>query len=323
MFSKFLYQSTFVFFSLVLFNHAAANYPEKPIRLVVPFPAGGAADIMARGLATKLGIELGQTIVIDNKGGAGGTTASEIVAKAPSDGHTLLFGTMGTHAINAALYPKLRYDPIKDFKPITLTHITPRVLVTSPTLQFNTIAELITHARNKPGALTYGSAGSGSSSHLSGVLFSTLAGIEMLHVPYKGSAPLLTDVLTGRVDMTFDSYSVYEDHIRSGKVKALGVTSRERMAVLPKVPSISESGLKGYEVLNWLGLLAPAGTPDAIVNRINAATLQAMKSPDLRQQLSGLGIEPTNSTPEQFSALIKTEIIKWAEIVKRSGATAD
>ena len=323
MFSKFLYQSTFVFFSLVLFNHAAANYPEKPIRLVVPFPAGGAADIMARGLATKLGIELGQTIVIDNKGGAGGTTASEIVAKAPSDGHTLLFGTMGTHAINAALYPKLRYDPIKDFKPITLTHITPRVLVTSPTLQFNTIAELITHARNKPGALTYGSAGSGSSSHLSGVLFSTLAGIEMLHVPYKGSAPLLTDVLTGRVDMTFDSYSVYEDHIRSGKVKALGVTSRERMAVLPQVPSISESGLKGYEVLNWLGLLAPAGTPDAIVNRINAATLQAMKSPDLRQQLSGLGIEPTNSTPEQFSALIKTEILKWAEIVKRSGATAD
>lgn len=323
MFSKFLYQSTFVFFSLALLNHAGATYPDKPIRLVVPFPAGGAADIMARGLATKLGIELGQTIVIDNKGGAGGTTASEIVAKAPSDGHTLLFGTMGTHAINAALYPKLRYDPIKDFKPITLTHITPRVLVTSPTLQFNTIAELITHARNKPGALTYGSAGSGSSSHLSGVLFSTLAGIEMLHVPYKGSAPLLTDVLTGRVDMTFDSYSVYEDHIRSGKVKALGVTSRERMAVLPKVPSISESGLKGYEVLNWLGLLAPAGTPDAIVNRINAATLQAMKSPDLRQQLSGLGIEPTNSTPEQFSALIKTEIIKWAEIVKRSGATAD
>lgn len=323
MFSKFLFQSTFAFFALVLFNHAAATYPEKPIRLVVPFPAGGAADIMARGLATKLGIELGQTIVIDNKGGAGGTTASEIVAKAPSDGHTLLFGTMGTHAINAALYPKLRYDPIKDFKPITLTHITPRVLVTSPTLQFNTIAELITHARNKPGALTYGSAGSGSSSHLSGVLFSTLAGIEMLHVPYKGSAPLLTDVLTGRVDMTFDSYSVYEDHIRSGKVKALGVTSRERMAVLPKVPSISESGLKGYEVLNWLGLLAPAGTPDAIVHRINAATLQAMKSPDLRQQLSGLGIEPTNSTPEQFSALIKTEILKWTDTVKRSGATAD
>lgn len=323
MFSKFLYQSTLIFFSLVLCNHAAATYPEKPIRLVVPFPAGGAADIMARGLATKLSIELGQSIVIDNKGGAGGTTASEIVAKAPSDGHTLLFGTMGTHAINAALYPKLRYDPIKDFKPITLTHITPRVLVTSPTLQFNTIAELITHARNKPGALTYGSAGSGSSSHLSGVLFSTLAGIEMLHVPYKGSAPLLTDVLTGRVDMTFDSYSVYEDHIRSGKVKALGVTSRERMAVLPKVPSISESGLKGYEVLNWLGLLAPAGTPDAIVNRIHAATLQAMKSPDLRQQLLGLGIEPTNSTPEQFSALIKTEILKWADIVKRSGATAD
>lgn len=312
-----------IFLALSLSINASAAYPEKPIRLVVPFPAGGAADIMARGLAAKLSIELGQAIVIDNKGGAGGTTASEIVAKAPSDGYTLMFGTMGTHAINATLYPKLRYDPINDFKPISLTHITPRVLVTSPSVPFNTIAELISYAKNKPGALSYGSAGSGSSSHLSGALFSSLSGIEMLHIPYKGSAPLVTDILTGRVDMTFDSYSVYEDHIRTGKVKVLGVTSSDRMTVLPKVPSISEAGLKGYEVLNWLGLLAPAGTPDAIINRINAATVQAMKSQELRQQLSSLGIEPLSSSPQHFSTLIRSEILKWSDTVKRAGASAD
>lgn len=316
-------QFALIFLTFALSINVNAAYPEKPIRLVVPFPAGGAADIMARGLAAKLSIELGQAIVIDNKGGAGGTTASEIVAKAPSDGYTLMFGTMGTHAINATLYPKLRYDPIKDFKPISLTHITPRVLVTSPSLQFNTISELIAYAKNKPGALSYGSAGSGSSSHLSGALFSSLSGIEMLHIPYKGSAPLVTDVLTGRVDITFDSYSVYEDHIRTGKVKVLGVTSRERMTVLPKVPSISEAGLKGYEVLNWLGLMAPAGTPDSIIKRLNEATVQAMKSQDLRQQLFNLGIEPTSSSPQDFSALIRTEILKWSDIIKRAGATAD
>jgi tripartite-type tricarboxylate transporter receptor subunit TctC len=302
---------------------ASAAYPERTIKLVVPFPAGGAADIMARGLATKLSSEIGQAVVIDNKGGAGGTTASEVVAKSPADGYTLLFGTMGTHAINPALYQKLRYDSLKDFAPVSLTHITPRVLVVNPSLPVNSVAELIVWAKKNPGTLSYGSAGSGSSSHLSGALFASLAGVDLLHVPYKGSAPLVTDILTGRVSMTFDSFTVYAPYIRSGKVKALGVTSHDRMSVLPEVPTISEGGLKSYEVSNWLGVMAPAGTPDAIIKLLNSALIKSAKSSELRLQLQELGIEVKTSTPEQFSELIRSDMVKWSEIVKKSGAKAD
>lgn len=302
---------------------ASAAYPERTIKLVVPFPAGGAADIMARGLATKLSSEIGQAVVIDNKGGAGGTTASEVVAKSPADGYTLLFGTMGTHAINPALYQKLRYDSLKDFAPVSLTHITPRVLVVHPSLPVNSVAELIVWAKKNPGTLSYGSAGSGSSSHLSGALFASLAGIDLLHVPYKGSAPLVTDILTGRVNMTFDSFTVYAPYIRSGKVKALGVTSHDRMTVLPDVPTIIEGGLKSYEVSNWLGVMAPSGTSDAIIKFLNSALIKSAKSSELRAQLQELGIEVKTSTPEQFSELIRSDMVKWSEIVKKSGAKAD
>ncbi|HSI59135.1 MAG TPA: tripartite tricarboxylate transporter substrate binding protein [Ideonella sp.] len=302
---------------------AAAAFPDKPIRLIVPFPAGGAADVMARGMAQRLAIELGQQLVIDNRGGAGGAPAAEAAVKSPPDGYTLFFGTMGTQAINPALYPKLRYDPLKDFAPIALTHITPRVLVVAPSVPAKNIAELIALAKSKPGSLTYGSAGNGSSSHLSGALFESLAGVEMVHVPYKGSSPLLVDVLTGRIDMSFDSYTVYEEHIKAGKVRALGVTSRQRMSALPQVPTIAEAGLKGYDVSNWLGLLAPAGTPKDVIATLHAALGRAMATPALRQQLVALGIEPAFSTPEEFTALMRTELPKWAEIVKRSGATAD
>jgi tripartite-type tricarboxylate transporter receptor subunit TctC len=302
---------------------AAAAFPDKPIRLVVPFPAGGAADVMARGMAQRLGAELGQQIVIDNRGGAGGAPAAEAVAKSPPDGYTLFFATMGTQAINPALYPKLRYDPLRDFAPISLTHITPRVLVVGPSVPAKTIAELIALAKAKPGGLTYGSAGNGSSSHLSGALFEMLAGVDMVHVPYKGSSPLLVDVLAGRVDMTFDSYTVYEEHIKAGKVQPLGVTSKARMGAIPQVPTIAESGLKGYDVSNWLGVLAPAGTPKDVIATLHAALGRAMDTPALRQQLVALGIEPTFGTPEEFSALVRAELPKWAEIVKKSGATAD
>jgi tripartite-type tricarboxylate transporter receptor subunit TctC len=302
---------------------AAAAFPDKPIRLVVPFPAGGAADVMARGMAQRLGAELGQQIVIDNRGGAGGAPAAEAVAKSPPDGYTLFFATMGTQAINPALYPKLRYDPLKDFAPISLTHITPRVLVVGPSVPAKDIAELIALAKAKPGGLTYGSAGNGSSSHLSGALFEMLAGVDMVHVPYKGSSPLLVDVLAGRVDMTFDSYTVYEEPIKTGKVHALGVTSKTRMGAIPQVPTIAESGLKGYDVSNWLGVLAPAGTPKDVIATLHAALGRAMATPALKQQLIALGIEPTFGTPEEFSALIRAELPKWAEIVKKSGATAD
>ncbi len=302
---------------------AQAAFPDKPIRMVVPFPAGGAADVMARGLAQRLGAELGQQIVIENKGGAGGAPAAETVARATPDGYTVLFGTMGTQAINPAMYPKLRYDPVKDFAPISLTHITPRVLVVGPSVQAKSIAELVALAKAKPGTLTYGSAGSGSSSHLSGALFEMLAGVNMVHVPYKGSAPLMVDVLAGRIDMTFDSYTVYEEHLKGGKVRPLGVTSKVRMNALPQVPTIAESGLQGYDVSNWLGLLAPAGTPPEVVKTLHAAVGRAMATPALRQQLTVLGIEPAFNTPEEFSALIRAEIPKWAEIVKKSGAVAD
>lgn len=302
---------------------AQAGYPDKPVRLVVPFPAGGAADIMARGLANRLGTELGQQVVIDNRGGAGGTAAAEAVVRSAPDGYTLFFGTMGTQAINPALYAKLRYDPIKDFAPVSLTHTTPRVLVVHSSVPAKNIRELIALAKSKPQTLSYGSAGSGSSSHMAGALFESVAGVDMLHVPYKGSAPLLVDLLAGRLSMTFDSYAVYEEHIKAGKVRALGVTSRTRMASLPNVPTIAESGLPGYEVANWLGVLAPAGTPREVIGTLNAAIVRSMATPALRQQLVGLGIEPTSGTPEDFSSLIRAEIPKWAEIVKKSGATAD
>lgn len=302
---------------------AQGAFPDKPLKMIVPFPAGGAADVMARGMAQRLGVELGQTIVIDNRGGAGGQPAAEAAAKAAPDGYTLFFATMGTLAINPAIYPKLRYDPVKDFAPISLTHVTPRVLVVGPSVQAKNIAELIVLARAKPDALSYGSAGNGSSSHLSGALFESLAGVKMLHVPYKGSAPLLTDVLAGRVDMTFDSYTVYEDHIRSGKVRALGVTSTTRMKALPQVPTIAEAGLAGYDVSNWLGLLAPAGTPKDIVMALHAALGRAMANAELRSQLQALGIEPTFGTPEEFSALIRADIPRWTQIVKSAGATVD
>jgi tripartite-type tricarboxylate transporter receptor subunit TctC len=302
---------------------AWAAFPDKPLRLVVPFPAGGAADLMARGLAQHLGTALGQQVVIDNKGGAGGALGAETVAKAPADGYTLFFGTMGTHAINPALYAKLRYDPQKDFAPVALTHITPRVLVVSAALPIKTVADLVAAAKKEPKRYTYGSAGNGSSSHLSGALFESLAGVDMVHVPYKGSAPLLTDVLAGRIDTTFDSYTVYEEHIKSGRVRALAVTSRTRMAALPSVPTLDEAGLKGYEVSNWLGVFAPAGTPAAVVQALHTGVAKAMADAELRRQLIALGIEPTMSTPSELGALVRNEIPKWAQIVKASGAQVE
>jgi tripartite-type tricarboxylate transporter receptor subunit TctC len=302
---------------------AAAAYPEKPIRLIVPYPAGGATDVMARGVAIHLGAELGQQIVVDNRGGAGGMVGAEAAARSAPDGYTLFFGTMGTQSINPALYPKIRYDPLKDFAPISLTHITPRVLVAGPSLKAKNITELIALAKRNPGTLTYGSAGNGSSSHLSGALFEALAGVDMVHVPYKGSSPLLVDLLAGRVDMTFDSYTVYEQHFKTGKVRLLGVTSKRRMDTLPQVPTIAEAGIPGYEVSNWLGLFAPAGTPKEILATLHSALGRAMANPGLREPMIALGIEPTFDTPEEFSALIRAETVKWAEIVKRSKVTAD
>jgi tripartite-type tricarboxylate transporter receptor subunit TctC len=302
---------------------ANAAWPERPIRLMVPFPPGGAADFMSRGMAQRLSIELGQQVVIENRGGAGGIPAAEAVAKAPADGYMLFFATMGILTINPALHAKLPYDPQKDFTPISVTHLTPRVLVVHPSVAAKTVGELVALAKTRSGGLSYGSAGNGSSSHLAGALFANMAGVEMLHVPYKGSAPLLTDLLAGRLDMTFDSFTVYDEHIRSGRVRALAVTSKNRLTVLPGVPTIAEAGLKGYDVSNWLGVLGPAGLPADIVATLHASLVRALATPALRSQLTALGVEPTISTPAEFTALIRAELPKWAELVKKTGAKAD
>jgi tripartite-type tricarboxylate transporter receptor subunit TctC len=302
---------------------AGAAYPERPVRLVVPFPAGGGADFMARALAQKLSAQLGQPVVLDHRAGAGGTIAAEVVAGAAPDGYTLVFGTVGTHAINVSLYAKLRYDPVKDFAPVSLTHLAPRVLVVHPSVPAKTVPELIALAKAKPGELTFGSAGSGGTNHLSGELFKSMAGIDIVHVPYKGSAPASVDLRGGRITMVFDSIVAWGDHIKTGKVRALGVTSPRRSAALPDVPTIAESGLVGFDVANWLGVLAPAGTPKEVIARLNAEIKTAMADPEMQRQLVAVGIDPTYSTPEAFAELIRADIAKWTKVVKASGARAD
>jgi tripartite-type tricarboxylate transporter receptor subunit TctC len=302
---------------------ASAAFPEKPLRLVVPYPPGGAADVMARGLAQQLTDALGQKVIVDNRGGAGGAVAAKTAAASAADGYTLFFGTLATQVINPALNSKLGYDPVKDFVGVSLTHLNPRVLIAGPSVAAASVAELVKVAKATPGKLTYGSAGSGSSSHLSGALFEMLADVQLLHVPYRGSAPLLTDLLAGRVDLTFDSFAVYEEFIKEGRARPLAVTSLKRMTVLPSLPTLDESGLKGYDVSNWLGIFVPAGTPAEIVATLNAGVRKAMAEPALQKQLVSLGIEPTTSSPQELDALVRDDTPKWADIVKQSGAKVD
>ncbi len=304
-------------------NSLEANLSKKTIRLIVPFPAGGATDIMARGLAQGLSNELDQTVVVENKGGAGGSIAAEYVAHSPSDGTTLLLATMGVMSINPSLYPKLKYDPFKDFTPISLTHLTPRVLVVNANLPIKSVSDLVAYAQKKPGQLTYGSAGNGSSSHLSGALFESLGKVDLLHIPYKGSSLLLTDLLAARLDMAFDAYAVYEEHIRSGKLRLIAITSKKRMPWLPNTPTIAESGVQGYEVSNWLGLVAPIGLPQETVKSLNAAVVKIMSTSAIKQQLFDLGIEATSSSPEEFNQMIHSESLKWTEMIRKMNITMD
>jgi tripartite-type tricarboxylate transporter receptor subunit TctC len=306
----------------LLASTAHAAWPDKPIRLVIPFPAGGGADGMARPLAAKLTAQLGQPVVLDHRTGAGGTIAAEVTAGAPPDGYTLMFATVGTHAINASLQ-KLRYDPVKDFTPIALTHVAPRVLVVHPSVPATSVKELIAHAKAKPGALTFGSSGNGGINHLSGELFKTMAGVDMLHVPYKGAAPAAVDLLGGRLTMVFDSIVVWSEHLKSGKVRALGVSGATRSAALPNVPTIAEAGLPGFETANWLGVLAPARTPPEVVARLSAELKVAMADAEMRQLLIGLGVDPIYSTPQEFAEVIRKDIAKWAAVVKATGAKLD
>ena len=302
----------------------AAGYPERPIRLVVPFPAGGATDLMARTLAQKLGERLGQSVVIDNRAGAGGSIGAEVVANAVPDGYTLLFATMGSLTINPGLYRNLRYDPVRSFDPVALTHSTSNLLVVGPGVKAKSVAELIELARRHPGEMTFASSGNGTTSHLSGELFKSLAKVDLTHVPYKGTAPALTDFLGGRTSMMFDTASNFIDHAKSGRVRPLGVTGRQRLASMPDVPTISETpGMGDYEVSLWLGVLAPTGTPQDIVARLHREISAAMSTPDMARQMGDAGIAVRLGNPSEFAALIRSDTAKWAGIVKRAGIQLD
>ena len=302
----------------------AGNYPDKPIRLIVPFPAGGATDLMARSLGQKLAERLGQPVTIDNCAGAGGGIGAEAVAVAAPDGYTLLFATMGSLTINPSLYKNLRYDPVKSFEPLTLTHNTSNLLVVNPSVPAKSVAELIALARKSPGQLSFASAGNRTTSHLSGELFKNLAKVDLTHVPYKGSAPAVTDFLGGRVSMMFDTTSNFVDHIKTGRLRALGSTGRKRSPTTPDVPTISETaGMGDYEMSLWLGMLAPAGTPKDIAAALQQSIAAVMSAPDMVRRMADAGIEVRLSSPQEFAALIRSDTAKWDTVVKRTGVQID
>lgn len=301
----------------------AQAWPSKPIKLVVPYPPGGSADILARAIGQKLSDGIGQAVVVDNRPGAGTAIGAEATAKAPPDGYTIMLGTVSSHAINPALTPGLKYDPVKDFAPVSLVASIPFVLLVHPSLPAKTVPELIALAKAKPGALNFSSAGSGTSNHLAGELFKSMTKTFMVHIPYRGSAPALADLLAGQVNLMFDLVLTAQPHVKSGAARALAVTGRERSSALPGVPTVAESGVPGYEVSAWFGFFAPAGTPANIVATLNAETVKAMRLPDLKERLASQGADAVTSTPEQFAGYVKEELGKWTRVVKASGMKPD
>lgn len=300
----------------------AGAYPSRPVKVVVPYPPGGPTDIVARVVFQQVSESTGQQFVIDNRAGAGGNIGAEAVARAPADGYTLLIGTTA-HAINMSMFKSLGYDVVKDFSPVTLLSQGPLVLVAHPGFAPNSVAELIALAKSKPGALNFASSGNGQSTHLSGELFNTMAGVKIAHVPYKGSAPALTDVIAGQVPFMFDTMLSAMPFVKAGKLKALAVSSPQRSPAAPDVPTIAESGLPGYETFAWNGLLAPAGTPPAVIARLNEELKKALESPQVRERFGLQGFAATWTTPEQSRSFIGAEVAKWAKTVKASGASLD
>jgi len=301
---------------------AAQAFPNKPIKIVVPYTPGGPTDIPARLVGQKLAELLGQPVVIDNKPGAGGNLGADAVAKSPADGYTLLLVTTG-HAINPALYPKLAYDLTKDLVPVSQLTSSPMVVTVNPGLGVNSIKDLIALAKAKPGTLNFASAGNGASTHLAPELFSMMAGVKMNHIPYKGSAPALTDVMAGHAQVAFDFMTSAMPHVRSGKLKGLATTGAARSAAASDLPTVAEAGVPGFEVVGWNGVLAPAGTPPDVIANVNAAIKEALAMPDVVERLTGPGANVVWNTPADFGAFVKAEVAKWDKVVKASGAKID
>lgn len=301
----------------------AQTYPAKTIRFIVPFSAGGGADIVARAIGQKLSDSLGQQIVIDNRTGAAAIIGTEIAAKSPPDGYTIILGQTGPNSINPGLYERLPYDSLKDFAPITLTTTYPYVLVVHPSISAKTVKELIGIAKAKPNQLTYASAGNGAANHLAAELFKSMAGISMVHVPYKASAPALIDVLGGHASMMLDPVITAMPHVKLGKLRALGVTSLKRSPVASELPTFAETGLPGYEAIGWHGILAPAGTPREIVAKLNSEIVSVLRTPEMRTRFAEQGAEAVGNTPEQFLEFLKSDLAKWAKVIKAAGVRAN
>jgi tripartite-type tricarboxylate transporter receptor subunit TctC len=301
---------------------AADTYPSQPIKWVVPFPPGGAMDAMARTLGERLSASMKQAVVIENRPGAGGAIGSGMVAKAAPDGHTMLIVSIG-HAVNPSIYPKLPYDATRDFEPVSLVGVVPNLLVAHPSVKANNVRELIALAKAQPGKLSYASAGNGTTVHLAAELFNSMAGVDIMHVPYKGSAPAVTDLMGGQVDIMFDSLSSAKPYVESGKLKALAVTTSRRSSVFPNVPTVAESGLPGYELSGWYAVFVPAKTPKPIVDRLNAELVKALRQPDVRARFALIGAEPVGSSPQELANTLKTETARWANIVRERNIKAD
>jgi len=301
----------------------AAGYPVRPVRLVVPYVPGGGADIVGRLLAKKLGDALGATIVVDNRPGAGGNLGTDLVAKAAPDGYTLLMGNVGPLTINPSLYAGLPYSPLKDFAPVSLLAVYPNVLVINPSLPANSIGELIACAKAHPRQISYGSAGIGSSTHLAAELLRNMAKIDVVHVPYKGGAQALVDLMAGQIQMYFSSILGALPHVKSGKLRALAVTGAKRSRVAPELPTVAESGFPGYEASNWVGLLVPAATPAPVVERLNREIVRSFRDPEVQEKLSAQGGETETDSPSEFALYMRSEIAKWSRVVKESGAHAE
>jgi len=305
-------------------THAdAQTYPTRPVKLIVPYPPGGSADILGRTLGGKLADQLGQPVVVENRPGAGTAVGTEFVARSQPDGYTLLLGTVSSHAMNPALSAKLGYDPIKDFAPIAPVATIPFVLIVHPSVPVQTAKELVAHAKSQPGKINYSSAGNGTSNHLAGELFNLMAGINMTHVPYKGSAPALQDLIAGHVQAMFDLVPTSLPRIQTGNVKAIAVTSSARVPGLPNVPTLKEAGYPDYEVTAWFGVFAPAGTPPAIVGRLHEEVTKALASPDLKNKLEPLGMETMQGSPQSFSRLVASDLDKWRGVVKSAKIQAE